>query len=135
MNHIIISKDDCATIIGSEAHKLKDHIRTQQGDNRFFVYDGQTLVAAQPTKESAMRYMTPERVMVEVPGAQLGVGSEILIDTCYGLRRASVTGWRWPHLTIDPVSVLIRLDEPAGFIHHTFATMKDFRRSYCGQYA
>lgn len=33
--------------------------------NRFFVFEGSTLRAAQSTREGAQRYMTPDRVLID----------------------------------------------------------------------
>jgi hypothetical protein len=59
------------TIFGQDAIRLWDYgrgkyPRAQCGNNRYFVYEGSILRAAQPTKYIAMRYMKPGCVLVSV---------------------------------------------------------------------
>jgi hypothetical protein len=77
---IIVRPDGCASVFGELAHRLwaggsGDYPKTAAGKNRFFVLeltqpergDRWTMVAAQTTREGAMRYMDASgRVLVEI---------------------------------------------------------------------
>ena len=52
----------CKPILRS---RLTD-IENNHGDNRFFVMNGETIIAGQSTLEGAKRYLTLDRVLVEL---------------------------------------------------------------------
>lgn len=72
----------------------------------------------------------PESSAIE----NLRVGCKILIDTMYGASRASITGWRWPELSVDPVSVLL-LHDNGSMTPYTFGTFSAFKQAYRGKYS
>ncbi len=66
---------NCGTFYGSAAQpyaykeglrRRLDEIRAHHGDNRYFVLDGATVLAAQPTEAGAMAYMRPGRVLLAI---------------------------------------------------------------------
>lgn len=79
-NEIIVHKDQCFTLVGALAHKLAFESRSevpcfQAGRNKFFVMEAPQSIgdfwilrAGQSTREGALRYMTENRVLVDVSG-------------------------------------------------------------------
>ena len=76
INHIVL---DVASNTGSffgkaaqpyvyhnELRKLLDNIVASHGSNRFFVLERNIIKAGQTTREGALQYMAPNRVLLEL---------------------------------------------------------------------
>jgi hypothetical protein len=75
-NHILLDvSSNTGSFFGKEAQpyvchdelrKLLDGIVACHGNNRFFVLERNIIRAGQETREGALRYMAPNRVLVEL---------------------------------------------------------------------
>jgi hypothetical protein len=76
-NHIILDRNNVGSFLGAIAAKYAYtpalryrldglHMAAQVSTNRYFVLDGDAVLAAQSTLTGALNYMREDRVLVEV---------------------------------------------------------------------